>query len=165
MSPLLSEFSFKKPPKNISYKEGVPMKLSNELSFFHNKNRFRKELTRLQLLLKNYINQTLPASGIRDTYLKEDYTEHYLIVILTDNETIKNADKIVKVSENITIKPECFYIESKDNYLLLLTKDMAGLISGIDYLEDIFTQILEDYIKQKNFEEYIQIRQFVLSNC
>ena len=165
MSPLLSEFSFKKPPKSISYKEGVPMKLSNELSFFHNKNRFRKELTRLQLLLKNYINQTLPASGIRDTYLKEAYTEHYLIVILTDNETIKNADKIVKVSENITIKPECFYIESKDNYLLLLTKDMAGLISGIDYLEDIFTQILEDYIKQKNFEEYIQIRQFVLSNC
>ena len=135
------------------------------MSFFHNKNRFRKELTRLQLLLKNYINQTLPASGIRDTYLKEDYTEHYLLVILTDNETIKNADKIVKVSENIIINPGCFYIESKDNYLLLLTKDITGLNYGIDYLEDIFTQILENYLKQKDFEDYIQIRQFTLSNC
>jgi hypothetical protein len=165
MSPFISEFSFKKSPKKITYLNGPVLNLTNELSFYHNKNRFRKELTRLQLIFKNYINQTIPASGIRDTYLNEEYSENYLIVILTNNETIKEATKIVETTSLLKFDPGCFYIESKSDNLLLLAKDMNGLVSGIDYLEDILTQVLEDYLKQNNFEEYIQIRQFNLSNC
>ncbi len=165
MSPFISEFSFKKTPKKITYLDGPALNLTNELSFYHNKNRFRKELTRLQLILKNFINQSLPASGIRDSYLKQEYSDNYLIVILTNKDIIKNATEIVKGINPIIMNPGCFYIESKSEYLLLLAKDMDGLNSGIEHIESILTQILEDYLNNKNFEEFIQIRQFSLSNC
>jgi hypothetical protein len=164
MSSYLTEFIFKKIPKTLLYLDGAPLNLSNEFSLFHNKNWFRKELTRLQLVFKNHINQTLTASGIRDTYLKKEYGENFLILILTTNEMIKKANQIVETANALEINLGCFYIESRSEHLLLIAKDKKGLVSGIDYLEDILTQILGDYLKKKNFDEYIQLRQFSLSN-
>lgn len=165
MSNELIKFEFKKRPEEISYSEGKPLCLTNKFSFYHNKNRFRKELTRLQNLFKQKINDPLLASGIRDSYLKEDYTENLLIVIFTTNEIIKNATKIIKSYPNLLINAGCAVIKSTNEYMLLLAKDMKGLTRGIDYIEEILTQVLDDYLERKNFNDYIKIRPFELSVC
>jgi len=161
----LNEFEFKETPKEISYIEGKPLILSDEFSFFHNKNKFRKELNRLQYLFKGYTKNSLVAAGIRDTYLKEEYTEKFLIILFTTNEIVKNANEIIEKYINKKFKPECFYLETTSNYMLLIAKEMKGLISGIDIMEEIFTQTFEDYLKQEKFDDYIKIRQFFLNNC
>ena len=158
----IKNYEFKTPPKEISYENGEPLELSNQFSFYHNKNLFRKELNRLQYLFKQYTGDSLVAAGIRDSYLEEKYTENFLIILFTTNDIIKNANEIIK---NFTIKsydPGSFYLKSTSKYILLITKDMKGLISGIDVLEDIFTQTFEDYIKQEAFEDFVKIRPFSL---
>ncbi|MFX0141645.1 MAG: hypothetical protein ACFFDN_48860 [Candidatus Hodarchaeota archaeon] len=161
----LNDFEFKETPKEISYIEGKPLILSNEFSFFHNKNKFRKELNRLQYIFKDYTKNSLIAAGIRDTYLKEEYTEKYLIVLFTTNEFVKNANQIIEKYINKKFKSGCFYLETTSKYMLLIAKEMKGLISGIDIMEEIFTQTFEDYLKQEKFDDYIKIRQFFLNNC
>ena len=81
MSNHLKKFKFTNPPKSISYIEGEPLKLTEKFNFFHNKNNIRKSLNQLQYLFKTYIKNPLLASGIRDSYLDEEYTEEYLILI------------------------------------------------------------------------------------
>ena len=54
MSTFLKEFKFEKTPSKITYLDEEPLKLSNEYIFFHNKSKFRKELNRLQYLIKSY---------------------------------------------------------------------------------------------------------------
>ncbi len=49
--------------------------------------------------------------------------------------------------------------------MLLLSKDMDGLISGVATMESILKQILEDYMNQQKFDDYIKIRPFELINC
>ena len=49
--------------------------------------------------------------------------------------------------------------------MLLLAKDMDGLISGIDTMEEIFIQTFEDYFNRKKFEEYIKIPPFKMTSC
>ncbi|MFX0032753.1 MAG: hypothetical protein ACFE8E_02605 [Candidatus Hodarchaeota archaeon] len=161
----LQEFEFEKPPKKISYLEGKPLILSNQFSFFHNKNKFRKELNQLQYLFKEYTDNPLLAAGIRDSYLKEEFSEDFLIVIFTTNDIIITANDIVGKFTNKKYGPECYYIESTSDYILLITKDIESLISGINILEEIFTQTFEDYLKKEAFEDYVKIRPFLIHNC
>lgn len=161
----LQKFEFKKPPRNISYLEGNPLILSNEFSFFHNKNKFRKELNRLQFLFKDYTDDSLTAAGIRDSYLKEEFSEEFLIVLFTTNDFVRNTNQIVEKFIKSEYEPGCFYLKSTSDYILLIAKDMDGLISGIDILEEIFTQTFEDYIKQEAFEDYVKIRPFSINKC
>ncbi|MFX1449102.1 MAG: hypothetical protein ACFFCG_13400 [Promethearchaeota archaeon] len=165
MSKNIKDYEFRTKPKEITYIEDEPLKLDKNFSFFHNKIKFRKELTRLQLLFKNYTQISLLATGIRDSYLKEEYSENFLLVIFTTNHVIKNANQIITPYKDTKIKPGCFYLESTPNYMLLLAKDMEGLISGLDTLEDILTQTFEQYLKQNNTEDYIKIKPFKLFNC
>ncbi|MFX0026932.1 MAG: hypothetical protein ACFE8M_11030 [Candidatus Hermodarchaeota archaeon] len=161
----LNKFEFKEAPKKLSYIEGEPLRLSNDLTFFHNKNKFRKYLNRLQYVFKDYTKDSLVAAGIRDTYLKEKYTENFLIVLFTTNEIVKNANEVIEKYINMKFDSGCFYLETTSNYMLLIAKEMKGLISGIDIMEELFIQTFEDYLKQEKFDDYIKIRQFFLSKC
>jgi hypothetical protein len=165
MSGYLTKFNFTTKLEEKKYVEGDPLQLNNEFNFFHNKNKFRKELNRLQYIFKNFTGNSLVASGIRDTYIKQEFTENNLIVLFTDNQVVKNTNNILEENLKREIKTGCFYIVSKSEYLLLVAKDMDGLISGIDVLEELFTQIFEHYMQQKNFEEYVKIRQFNAYGC
>ncbi|MFX1427513.1 MAG: hypothetical protein ACFFBE_13740 [Promethearchaeota archaeon] len=164
MSNYLIDFKFKSPPKSITYIEGEPLKLTENFDFFHNKSKIRKSLNPLQYLFKSYMNNPLLASGIRDSYLSETFTEEYLIILFTTPETIKNANDIIALHSEIEIGQENFFIETTKDYLLLLAKDLNAIKAGVDYLEEIFKQVLEDYFNKKNFGDYVKIRQFKLSN-
>ena len=165
MSDYIKEFEFEKEPKEITYIEGEPLKLNKEFVFFHNKNLFRKELTRLQYLFKSYTNIPLIASGIRDSYLKDEFSQKYLIVIFTTNEVIKETNQIIKNNSNVEINSNCFFLEATSTYMLLLAKDLKGLILGLDTMELVIKQVMDDYFNQKKFDEYIKIRPFKLYNC
>lgn len=156
----LKEFELTNESTKISYKEGEPLELNNDFNFFHNKNKFRKELNKLQFLFRDYTGDSLVASGIRDSYLKEEISEDFLIIFFATNDTVKDATKIIEPKKNLTFEPGYYYIESTPNYILLLSKDMPGLITGIDVLESIFTQAFEHYLKVNNPEEYVKIRPF-----
>jgi len=165
MSDFLKEFKFKKNPLKITYFDKGPLQLTNEFIFFHNKSKFRKELTQLQNLIKSYTKTPLQAAGIRDTYIKKAYTDEYLIILFTTNDIVKETNNIIKNLYNLEISSGCFYLETTSKYMLLLTKDMDGLILGIDTMEEVLKQTMEDYFFQKNFDEYIKIRPFKLINC
>ena len=165
MSDYIKECEFKIPPKEIIYGDEEPLKLSNEFSFYHNKNMFRKELNRLQNLFLRYLKTSLVAAGIRDSYLKEKYSENFLLLLFTDNKIMKETNQIIKAHSDVEIHPNCFYLESSTKYILLLAKDMDGLISGIDTMEEIFSQTFEDYFSRKKFDEYIKICPFKMTSC
>lgn len=165
MSDYIKEFEFEKEPKEITYIEGEPLKLNKDFVFFHNKNFFRKELNRLQYLFKSYTNNPLVAAGIRDSYLKEEFSENYLIVVFTTNDVIKKTNQIIKSNSNIEINPNCFFLESTSTYMLLLAKDLKGLGLGLDTMEIIIKQVMDDYFNQKKFDEYLKIRSFKLLDC
>lgn len=165
MSKNIKDYEFRSNPREITYLDDAPLKLDKNFSFFHNKIKFRKELTRLQLIFKDYTKISLLASGIRDSYLKEEYSEKFFIVIFTTNQAIKDANQMIDPYKDTNIKPGCFYLESTPNYMLLLAKNMEGLTSGIATLEEIFTQTFEIYFTQKNQDDYIKIKPFKLFNC
>ena len=48
--------------------------------------------------------------------------------------------------------------------MLLITKDLDGLHLGTNVMEEILTQVLEDYFNKKNFDEFIKITQFKITN-
>lgn len=165
MSEYIEEYEFKNQPKKITYFDADPLNLTKELNFFHNKNKFRKELTRLQYLFRDYTGFSLIASGIRDSFLKEEYTEKYLLIIFTDNEIIQKANDMIEKNLDIEFQPGCYYLEANSEYLLLLSKDMKGLVAGVDLMEEIFTQTFKHYFEQNNLNEFIKIRPFKLFNC
>ncbi len=165
MSNFLKEFNFEKTPNKITYLDKDPLKLNNEFIFFHNKNKFRKELTRLQYLIKSYTKVPLHAAGIRDSYLKEEFSENYLILLFTTHEYCKKANEIINPNSKIELNSGCFYLESNSDFLLLLSRDMEGLVYGIDALETVLKQVLEDYTNQQRFDDYIKIRPFKLMDC
>jgi len=144
----------------VSYNEGKPLELNNDFNFFHNKNKFRKELNKLQYLFRNYTGDSLVASGIRDSYLKEEISEEFLIVFFATNDTVKNANEFIEPKKDLVFEAGHYYLESTTNYILLLSKDMIGLVAGIDTLESIFTQVFEHYLKINNPEDYVKIRPF-----
>ena len=165
MSNYLKEFNFERLPKKITYFDTEPLSLSNEFTFFHNKTKFRRELTRLQNLFKSYTKSPLMASAIRDTYLKEEYTEKYFIVLFTTPDNIQEANKIVDNHNEIEFNPGCFFLETTSKYMLLLARDMEGLTSGVNMMESILNQILEDYMVPKRYNEYIMICPFQITDC
>lgn len=165
MSNFLTEFKFEKSPLKITYFDKDPLKLTSEFIFYHNKSKFRKELTRLQYLIKSYTKVSLQAAGIRDSYLKEDYSDKFLIILFTISDIMKKTNEIIEPNLNIELNLGCFYLESNTDFMLLLSSDMEGLISGIDTLETILKQVLEDFTNQKRFDDYIKIRPFKLFNC
>jgi len=160
----LKEFIFKNPPKSITYIDGEPLKLTEKFNFFHNKTKLRKNLTKLQLLIKSYMKNPLLASGIRDSYLAEEYTEKYLFVLFTTPEIIKNSNEILASYSGIEFTQGNFFLITTPDYMMLLSKDMNGINSGVEIMEEILNQVLEDYFNKKKFEDYIKIRQFKLSN-
>jgi hypothetical protein len=161
----LEKFEFRKKPDELTYVDGEPLKLNSEFNFFHNKNKFRKELNRLQYVFKKFTGNPLVASGIRDTYLKEEYTEDNLLVLFTDNQIIKNTNNILQKYLKRAISVGCYFITASSEYILLVAKDIEGLTLGVDLLEELFTQIFEHYMEQKKFDEYVTIRQFNASGC
>jgi hypothetical protein len=165
MNTHLKEFDFEKTPMRIKYFEKEPLKLNSELTFFHNKSKFRKELTRLQNLIKKYTNSPLHAAGIRDTYLKEEFFEKFLIVIFTDSKIVKNTTKIIEKHSQLVLNSGCFYIENTSEYMLLLASEIDGLKAGIDSMENILMQVLEEYMNQKNFDDFVKISAFELMDC
>lgn len=165
MSEYIKEYKFENPPNEIMYYNDKPLELNNKFGFYHNKSKFRKELNRLQYLFQNYLKIPLVAAGIRDSYLKEEYTEEYLIVLFTTDEIVKKTNQIIEAHLDKAILRGCFYLENNSKYMLLLTKDIEGLISGINTIEEIFVQTFEHYFNQKKFDEYIKIRPFKLVTC
>jgi hypothetical protein len=63
------------------------------------------------------------------------------------------------------LNPSCFYLETVSNYMFLLSRDIEGLTLGIATMEIILKQILEDYVNQKRFDDYIKICPFKLLTC
>lgn len=161
----LKKYDFKKSPREIEYFDDVPFKLDQDLIFYHNKNTFRKDLVNLQNIFKSYTKNPLIASGIRNSYLDEEYFEHYLLVFLARGELIEECNDIIKKHADKKIDHKCFYLITASEYMLLLCKDMDGLLSGIKMMEDIFTQTFEDYFQQAQFEDFIQVRQFKMYGC
>lgn len=164
MSNNLIEFTFKSPPKMFTYIEGEPLKITEYYDFFHNKSKIRKSLIQLQYLFKSYTKTPLLASGIRDTYLKEEYSEDYLMILFTTPDIIKDANKIIEIYSNFEFTIGKFLLITTQDYLLLLAKDIGAINSGVEYMEEILKQILEDYFAKKDFEDFIKVRQFSLSN-
>lgn len=160
----LKEFIFKNPPKSITYIEGEPLKLTEKFNFFHNKTKLRKNLTPLQLLFKSYMKNPLLASGIRDSYLTEEYTEKFLFVLFTTPEIIKNSNEILVSYSDIEFTQGNFFLITTPDYMMLLAEDMNGINPGVEIMKEILNQVLEDYFNKKKFEDYIKIRQFKLSN-
>ena len=165
MSLYLDSFKFTYMPNELNYVDGDPLNLNNQFNFFHNKNKFRKNLNRLQSIFKEYTGNSLVASGIRDTYINEEFTENYLLVLFTDNQVVKTTNNILQANLKREISPGCYYLTATSEYLLLLAKDMKGLISGIELMEELFLQVFDHYMKQKKFDEFIKIRQFNAFGC
>lgn len=165
MTDYIKKFEFKENLKEITYIEESPLELNEDFVFFHNKSKVRKDLTPLQHLFKSYTTNPLLALGIQDSLLKKELTEKYLIVLFTTSEIIKDANKIISGYFDIEINQGCFYLETTSDYMLLLTKDLDGLHSGTNIMEEILTQVLEDYFSKKNFDDFIKITQFKITNC
>ena len=165
MSLYLDKFKFTNKPDELNYVDGDPLNLNNQFNFFHNKNKFRKDLNRLQYIFKEFTGNSLVASGIRDTYINEEFTENHLLVLFTDNQVVKTANNILQANLKRDISSGCYYLTATSEYLLLLAKDMKGLISGIDLMEELFVQVFEHYMKQKKFDEFVKIRQFNAFGC
>lgn len=165
MSSHLKEFKFNKPPKNIIYLDDEPLKLTEEFTFFHNKSKLRKALTPVQYTFKSYLKNPLLATGIRDSYLNEEFTEEYLIVLFTTSNIVKEINKILEKHSEVQLNKGCFYLATSSSYMILLAKDMDGFKSGINIMEEILTQVLQDYFNKKIFEDYIKVQPFQLSNC
>ncbi|TFG06069.1 MAG: hypothetical protein EU539_08635 [Promethearchaeota archaeon] len=164
MSKYLEKYEFEESPKELKYLDGGPLKLNDDFGFYHNKNKFRKELNSLQYLFKKYVKAPLLAPGIRDTYLKEAYTEKFLILIFTTAEKIRETNQIIEACSR-SVEESCYCIRTTSEYMLLLAKDMKGIKSGINRMEIILKQTLEDYFNQKKFDDFIKIRPFELYAC
>jgi hypothetical protein len=164
MSRYLDKYEFEKIPKEIKYYDDEPLKLNDEFQFFHNKNVFRKDINDLQYLFKDYVNFALHAAGIRDSFLKEEYTESSLILIFTTPIVIHEANKIFE-SNNKSVDKGCFYIRSTSEYIFLKANEMKGMKAGLEILYVILKQTLDDYFNRKNFDDYIKIRPFEIYSC
>ena len=165
MSNILKEYVFKVKPTEITYLDKDPLELNKDFIFFYNKIKFRKEITQLQNLFKEYTKTALQASGIRDSYLKEEFSETFYIVLFTTHELVKKANEIIEPHRLIELNTGCYYLESTSEYMLLLAKELSGLKLGVNTMEDIYYQTFEDYFAQKNPDNYVKIRSFKLLNC
>ena len=158
MSDYIKKYEFKEPPNSISYSDGEPLHLTEKFIFYHNKLTIRTELTRLQNLFMRYFKKALVASGIRDTYLREDLTENILLVIFTSAESLGEMNDIIEQHLSETPDSGCFYLKNTSKYMLILAKDREGISKGADFMEEILIQTLEDYFKQQKFDDFIKAK-------
>ncbi len=165
MSINLKEYVFKLKPTEIEYLDTDPLKLTNDFIFFHNKIKFRNEITQLQNIFKDHTKNALQSSGIRDSYLKEEFSKTFYLIIFTTHEVVRKANEIIEPHHHLELKTGCYYLESTSEYIILLAKDLGGLKSGVITMEDIFYQTFKNYFAQKNTDDYIKIRSFKLFNC
>ena len=165
MSTNLKEYVFKVKPTEITYTDKSPLELNKDFIFFHNKIKFRKEITQLQNIFKEYTKAALPASGIKDTYLKEEFSERFYIVVFTTHKVVRKTNEIIEPHSHLELKSGCYLIESTSEHILLLAKDLKGIKSAIITMEDIFYQTFEEYFTQENVDNYIKIRAFRLLDC
>ncbi|MFW9821028.1 MAG: hypothetical protein ACFFE5_15595 [Candidatus Thorarchaeota archaeon] len=165
MSKNIRDYEFRSDPKEITYFDDEPLKLTKEFNFFHNKSKFRKEITRLQLNFKDYTGVSLPATAIRDSYLAEDLSNKFYLIVFTTSNIIKDSNQIISPYKDTNIKPGCYYLESTSQYMLLLAHDMEGLKAGLDTLEEVINQAFKEHSEQRDVEEYIKIKPFKLLNC
>ncbi|KKL20347.1 hypothetical protein LCGC14_1696020 [marine sediment metagenome] len=164
MTGYIKNFEFEKPPKKMTYLDDEPLELTEDFVFFHNKSKIRKSLNRLQYLFKSYTKNPLLALGIRDSLLKKEFTEKFLIILFTTPEVVEDTNRIIEKNSNITLIEGAYYLTTTSRFMLLLARDLKGINSGVNTMEEILKQILEDYFGKKNFEEFIKIRQFKLFN-
>ncbi|KKL79856.1 hypothetical protein LCGC14_2010620 [marine sediment metagenome] len=164
MTNYIKNFEFEKPPKKITYSDEEPLKLTEDFVFFHNKSKIRKGLNRLQYLFKSYTKNPLLALGIQDSLLKKELTEKFLIILFTTPEVVEGTNSIIEENSDITLAEGTYSLVVNSKFLLLLTKDLKGINSGINTIEEILKQVLEDYFNKKNFEEFIKICPFKLFN-
>ncbi|MFO8017066.1 MAG: hypothetical protein R6U96_00380 [Promethearchaeia archaeon] len=165
MSEYIKEYEFDNAPNEISYSDGEPLKLNNKFRFYHNKSFFRKDLNPLQYLFKSYLKQALLAVGIRDSYIKPEYGENYLMVIFTIPDKIHKANTILEEYENKDFDKNCYFMKATSEYLLLIAKKKDALQDGIEIMKEILKQTLENYLNLKDFDKYIKIRNFRIKNC
>jgi hypothetical protein len=116
-------------------------------------------------MFKSYTTNPLLALGIRDSLLTKELTEQYLIVLFTTSKIVENTNSIISGYTHIEFDSGCYYLETNSEFMLLLTKDLDGLHSGNNLMEEILTQVLEDYFNRKNFDEYIKVPQFKIKSC
>ena len=129
MSINLKEYVFKVKPTEITYLDNDPLELSKDFIFFHNKIKFRKEITQLQNIFKEYTKTPLQASGIRDSYLKEEFSENFYIIVFTTHDVVRKSNEIIGPHSHLELNKGCYYIESTSEYILLLAKDLDGVKS------------------------------------
>lgn len=165
MSDYIDKLVFKETPKEFTYEEGEPLKLNEKFKFYHNKLKFRRELNKLQYLFQDYVKTTLQAAGIRDTYLKKEYTDAFFMVIFTDPNTIKQTNAFIKEYEDITLEKGCYFIDCNSDRMLLLAKDFDAISAGTVTMETILDQVLREYFQRKEFDKFMKIRPFQLSSC
>ncbi|MBY9007804.1 MAG: hypothetical protein KGD63_13765 [Candidatus Lokiarchaeota archaeon] len=159
----MNQFELNDENYNLEFTTGDSLKIISDFKFYHNKLKFRKELNILQYLFKKYLGNPLQAAGIRDTYLNENNTESFYILFFSTYEAIKKLNGIMNNYLDLNIEKGCFFIESKSEYMILLSKDEEGIIAGIHTMDNILDQILDDYFQKKKFEGYIEIFPFKLS--
>ena len=80
--------------------------------------------------------------------------------MFTDNETIKRTNEILESISQLKINKNNFYLETTTEYMLLLAEDIDGLNYGIDTMKEIFTQTFDNYLSNKQFEDFVKIRPF-----
>jgi len=165
MSDYIREYKFKETPDKITYHDGEPLELSEKFIFYHNKVMFRNELIQLQDLFKNHLKTPLLASAIRDTYLSEEITENNLVLFFTTADLLGEMNALVEQHLSEIEGSGCFYFKNTSKYMLLLAKDRDTIIYGIKFMEEILFQTLDDYFKQKKFDEFINIRPFLIYSC
>ena len=165
MSNYLKTFEFKKQPQEISYLEVDPLNITEDFVFYHNKSKIRKALTPIQYLFKSYTKNPLLALAIRDSFLQEEYTESFMMVLFTVPKVVEQTNKIIQEYSDIQLNKGCYYMHVSSTYLLLLARDMKGLDTGIEIMENLLNQVLEHYFDKKEFEDFIKIRPFKIIGC
>ena len=63
------------------------------------------------------------------------------------------------------LNPGCFYLKTSSDFMVLISRDVEGLNLGIETMEIILKQVLEDYMNQKKFDDYIKVGSFELLDC
>jgi len=84
--------------------------------------------------------------------------------LFTTPEVVESINSIIEKNSNIVLAEGAYYITTTSKFLLLLAKDLKGINSGINIMEEILKQILEAYFDKKNFEDFMKIHPFKLYN-
>ena len=82
------------------------------------------------------------------------------MVYFTIGEFITDLNDLIKTHFDKEINQGTFLMENNSKGILLLAKDMEGLVLGIDVMEEIFQQTFDNYFAQNKLDDFIKIRPF-----